>query len=70
MNSIDFMIEPSGEVAKDLVKKMRSYAKIEAGIPNLKLHIYDYSLQGTRILFQLSYSTGASPVSRLKIDIN
>ncbi|XP_033221676.1 cytochrome P450 315a1, mitochondrial-like isoform X2 [Belonocnema kinseyi] len=45
VNSIDFMIEPCGKVAKDLATTMLSFAKAEMAVPNLKLQIYDYSLQ-------------------------
>ncbi|XP_033212668.1 cytochrome P450 315a1, mitochondrial-like [Belonocnema kinseyi] len=45
VNSIDFMIEPCGKVAKDLATTMFSFANAETAVPNLKLQIYDYSLQ-------------------------
>lgn len=46
-NSTDYMIDPCNTVARDLVNTLYPYANNGHVVPNLKLQIYNYSLQGT-----------------------
>ncbi|XP_051164989.1 cytochrome P450 315a1, mitochondrial isoform X2 [Leptopilina boulardi] len=44
-NSTDYMIDPCNTVARDLVNTLYPYANNGHVVPNLKLQIYNYSLQ-------------------------